>query len=142
MIFDKLTKEENKIVFIYTTCSSREEAKSIGFSVVEDRLAVCADFWPIDSIYPWQNVIEEVGQYMLVLTTEKSLAEKVVKFVEGLHSYEIPFITVCDTFMSNTSYKNWVKGTIEDTAEYISEYEKKKKDKDEAEGVYQYGRLK
>ena len=141
MIFDRVEKEEKKIVFIYTTCSNKEEARLIGFSVIEERLAVCADFWPINSIYPWQDVIQEASQYMLMITTEKLLAEKLIKFVEKIHSYKIPFITEIDSSISNSAYKLWVNKTLEGKTKYLSTYEKEQKDQKAEEGVYQYGRL-
>ncbi len=78
MLVEKVGHSGEKIVFVYTTVSSRDEAKSLSFSVVEEKLAVCADFWPIESIYPWQGVLQEVEQYMVMFTTESALSKNLL----------------------------------------------------------------
>ena len=140
MIIDEVKKE--KVVFVYTTVSGREEARSIGLASVEEKLAVCADFWAISSIYPWENVIQDVDQYMLVLTTEKSLAEKLVNFVAGIHSYTVPVVAACDVGFMHAPYLFWVDKTLKDKANYLSTDDEKKIQEDiEADG-YHPGKLK
>jgi len=142
MIFDKLQKNEQDLVSVCTTCASREEAKSIAFSVVEEKLAACADFWPISSIYPWQEVVQEVDQYMLVVTTQRPFSEKLIKFITGLHSYSIPFVAEYEVKNASLLYKTWVDETLHGNKEYITEYEKKIRDVSKEEGVYHPGKLK
>ncbi len=142
MIFDKLQKDNEDISYVFTTCSSRQEAKSIAFSVVEERLAGCADFWPISSIYPWQDVIEEVDQYMLMISTQKPLTEKLMKFIGGIHSYSIPFIVASDTRNANVLYKNWMNEILQGDNKYITSEEKIIRDKIAEEGDYHPGKLK
>jgi len=145
MIFDKISKEERErdnVVSIYTTCSGLQEAKDIGFSAIRDRLAACVDFWPISSIYPWQGVIEEIDQYILIFTTQKAKCHDLIQFIGKMHSYKIPFISQIDTKNTSFLYKNWVDKTLNDEVKYVTSYEKKIIKKKEAEGVYHPGELK
>ncbi|MGY4884894.1 MAG: divalent cation tolerance protein CutA, partial [Nanobdellota archaeon] len=43
------------MVFIYTTCATQEEAKSLAKLIIDKKLGACVDYWPINSIYNWQG---------------------------------------------------------------------------------------
>lgn len=142
MIVEKITHESKDIVFIYTTCQSADEARSIGLATIEERLAISADYWIIGSIYPWRGVIQDVEQYMLMLTTQKSLSERLIKYIEGLHSYSTPMITRLDTALINPNYTFWVENTLSAKDAYISEEERRQREEDENSDGYHYGKLK
>ena len=94
MLYEKINKDDEDIVFVYTTCGSVKEARDIGFLAIEEKLAISADYWEMNSIYPWQNVIQEASQYMLVLTTEKIISSKLISFIESILSLQ----NGCSTF--------------------------------------------
>ena len=142
MLVEKITQEPKNIVFIYTTCQSADEARSIGLAAIEERLAISADYWVIGSIYPWRGVIQDVEQYMLMLTTQKSLSERLIKYIEGLHSYSTPMITRLDTALINPNYTFWVESTLSAKDAYISEEESGQREEDENSKGYHYGKLK
>ena len=140
MLFERVDKDAKNIVFIYTTCHSKEEARKIGLSAIYEKLAISADYWVINSIYPWSNIIQEGEQYMLILSTQKNLSEKLIKHIELEHPYTVPVIVRSDISMTNQSYSFWVDNILTSNKEYITESEdqiKKKKEKGE-----HYNRLK
>ncbi len=141
MLFESVDKESKNIVFVYTTCSGIEEARSIGLSAVEEKLAISVDYWPVNSIYPWQNVIKEIDQCMLIFSTQKILSDKLMKHIEAEHSYEVPMVIRSDMKITNQPYSFWVDNTLSNKDKYLTEeeYEHKKK---EEEGGYQYDKLK
>lgn len=128
MLFEIIDKNSKDIVFVYTICSSLEEARDMGYGAVKNKLAISMDYWSVNSIYPWQNVIQEVEQYMLMFSTEKSLSQKLVKHIEAEHSYKIPMIVVTKTDMTNISYSSWVHNTLDDERKYSEESNKNKND--------------
>lgn len=140
MLFEKIDKDDKKIVFVYTTCPSVKEAREIGLSVVRERLAISADYWIINSIYPWSNVIQEGEQYMLMFATQKYLSEKLMKHVESLHSYSVPVVVRTDISLANHPYTFWVDNTLTGKGEYITETEDEVREKNER--GYHYDRLK
>mgnify|MGYP003424469163 CR=1 FL=1 len=144
MLVEKVEKENLNIVFVYTTCHDWEEARSIGLSCIGEKLAVCSDSWEVNSIYPWRGVIQEVGQHMVMLTTEKRLASKLIEYIETIHSYTTPMVGVLDTALMNSSYKFWADITLRNTDKYVSEKELQIKmiEKDEEESGYHFGKLK
>jgi len=128
MLFEPVNKELKNIVFVYTTCSSLEEARSLGLSSVNEKLAISADYWFVDSIYPWNGVVVEGNQYMLMLATQKELSEELIKYIEIRHSYHIPMIAICDVPTTNHLYYSWVENTLANKDKYISEDEEKMKE--------------
>ena len=141
MLFETVQKDQKDIVYVYTTCGSTEEARLIGLSAVEEKLAISADYWVINSIYPWKNVIEEIDQCMLMFATEKQLSDKLMKHIETEHSYDVPVVIRLDTAITNQPYSFWVDNMLSSKEKYITEEEYEKKKKDEEEG-YKYDKLK
>jgi len=140
VLYEKVDKDLNDIVFVYTTCSSLNEAKSIGLSAIKERLAISADYWIINSIYPWKNVIQDIDQSMLVFATQKRLGEKLIKHIEAEHSYSVPVIIMSNSLMTNQSYSFWVDNTLSSKDKYITEEEHQLQKKKKNDPIY--GRLK
>jgi len=122
-LYQKVEKGDEDIVFVYTICSNKAEARSMGLLAIEEKLAISMDSWIINSIYPWQGVVEEVDQYMLMFSTQKKKSDALVKFIEDEHSYKIPMIAKCQTNMTNMSYQLWVDDTLKNTDKYMTEEE-------------------
>lgn len=131
MLIEKVEKKSKDIVFVYTTCANIFEAKEIGFSSVNEKLAISADYWLINSIYPWKRVIQEIDQYMLMLTTKRDLSEKLIKYIEEKHSYSVPVIIGSDFSIISPSYLFWLNTTLEDKEGYITEAEYQKSKNEE-----------
>lgn len=142
MIIDILNKDSEGTVFVYTTCRDREEARDLARSAVENHLAVCGDFWEVESVYPWHGVLEDVDQCMLMLTTNRQLSEKLTIFLGELHSYDVPMFISTDTNHTSELYKLWMQKTLEEKGKFITPEEKDKKEKYEEEDGYHPGKLK
>lgn len=142
MFLENVRKESRDLVFIRTTCSTKQEAQKIGLSAVENKLAISADYWLIESIYPWKGVVQQIGQYMLVFTSQKCLGDKLINFIDKIHSYKTPMISLIETSKINYPFKFWMDGLLANDDKYISEKEAKAKKTEDEEGVYHYGKLK
>lgn len=130
-----LEKEEKNIVCVYTTCSNKEEVDSLSISAIKEKLAISVDYWIINSIYPWNGVIKETNQYILMFSTQKGLSEKLIKHIESIHPYLIPVIARCDTSMINQQYGFWADSFLSNKDKYLTEKEFKIK-KEEEENAY------
>jgi len=131
MLFEKIDKSDKNIVFVYTTCFNIGEARMMGLSAVNKKLAISADYWIINSIYPWMDVIQEGEQYMLMFSTQKALSEKLIKHIEAEHSYSVPVIVQLDVSLANQPYTFWVDNLLTKEGEYITETEAEIKKKNE-----------
>ena len=98
-----------KFCSVYVTAGSEQEAAMIGRTLVEEKLAACANILPARSIYRWEGKIEDEGEAVMFLKTREELAEKVIARVKELHSYDVPCI-VCFPFeKGNIDYLRWIE---------------------------------
>ncbi len=142
MLIEKVDTKDKDIVFVYTTCSGREEARHLGLCAIEERIAICADFWAVESVYPWQGVMQDVDQYMVVITTQKVFADDLINFIRGLHSYSIPMISEVDTKFTNKTYLEWADKVLHNSEDLLSEEEGYIKSKNDKYDGYTPGVLK
>jgi periplasmic divalent cation tolerance protein len=97
--------------FCYVTAGSRHEALSIGRTVVEERLAACANVLEImASIYWWQGALEQADEAVLILKTRAELVERLTARIMELHSYECPCVVALPIAAGNPQYLDWVAG--------------------------------
>jgi periplasmic divalent cation tolerance protein len=94
---------------IYITTKDEEEARRIGKTLVEEKLAACVNIHPIKSIYRWGGGIEEEEETALLVKTKAELADEVIERVKELHSYEVPCIVSLPIEKGNPAYLKWIK---------------------------------
>ncbi len=96
-------------IVIYITTGSVSEAKKIGSTLVEEKLAACSNIIsPIRSIYSWQGKICDDNEALMILKTKKKLFKQIVKRVEKLHSYEVPEIIAIPIIEGSSKYLSWL----------------------------------
>lgn len=97
----------------YITVKNKKEAEKISQTLVEEKLAACVNtISPINSIYRWKGKIEKAREALLVIKTKKSLAQKIIKKVKSIHSYECPEIIFTEIEKGNKEYLGWIKKNI------------------------------
>lgn len=97
------------MIFVFTTCKNKKEAKRIGLALVRKRLAVCCKVWPIESIYWWDKKIVKDKEVALIIETLKKNFRKVEHEVKRLHSYTIPCILEIPIKKASREYLDWLK---------------------------------
>jgi periplasmic divalent cation tolerance protein len=100
------------MVFIYTTCANEKEAKLLGKLIIDKKMGVCVDYWPINSMYNWEGDLKEVSQIMLMITTLEHKLEEVNDLISEHHSYSTPLIAGVDICRMNRAYKEWMTEKI------------------------------
>ena len=100
----------DSIVTVYATFGSDEEARRICRTVVEERLAACANIiGPCHSIYRWQGEIEEAGEVAPMFKTAADKTETLVARIAELHSYDVPAAVVWPIASAFPPYAEWVR---------------------------------
>jgi len=94
----------------WTTTGSREDALRLGCSLVETRLAACAQIsGPITSIYPWEGRIESAEEFRLTIKFSTSCAAAVAKWLKDNHPYDTPQWISCRIDAGSEKYLKWVE---------------------------------
>ncbi|HIJ98740.1 TPA: divalent-cation tolerance protein CutA [archaeon] len=98
-------------ILIYTTTPTEEKAKIIAKHLLEKRFIACANIFPIQSIYRWENKITEDKEFVLLLKTLEKNYRKVKEEIEKIHPYKIPCIAKIN-ISPNKKYSNWLEKEI------------------------------
>lgn len=94
---------------VYVTAGTEEEAAGIGRTLIEERLAACVNILPANSIYRWEDTVEQDSEVVMFVKTRSSFSEKVIERIKSLHSYEVPCIVVLPIQQGNPDYLQWIE---------------------------------
>ncbi len=99
---------------VYITAASLEEAKKIGKTLVEERLAACVNIFPIQSIFRWKEKIDEANEFGMIVKTKSKKIKEIEQRVKELHSYEIPCVVSFRMDEGSDDYLEWIEESVED----------------------------
>jgi periplasmic divalent cation tolerance protein len=104
-----MDKNNERVVFVYTTWPSIVEAERAGRQLVERRLCACVNILPgMVSLYWWQGAIERGEEAVMIVKTRAVLAEQVRTSVRQMHSYTTPAVLVLPIETTDPDYKKWL----------------------------------
>jgi len=96
-------------IVVFITAPNEKEAAAISRTLVEERLAACANIIPtVRSIYRWQGSVEDEQEVLMIVKTKKSLFERLKQRVKELHSYEVPEIIGLPLAEGSKEYLDWI----------------------------------
>lgn len=93
---------------ILTTAGSSDEARSLGRGLVEAGLVVCAQLLPIDSVYSWQEKVEEDSEVLILLKARGDRYEAIESYLLEHHSYDTPELLQLDVERGSEAYLAWI----------------------------------
>jgi periplasmic divalent cation tolerance protein len=94
---------------LYITCPTHEEACRIGRTLVEERLAACANILPgITSIFCWENKMQEASEVVIIAKTTAERLETAIARIKALHSYDCPCVVAVKIDGGNEDFLRWV----------------------------------
>ncbi|HEY5653324.1 MAG TPA: divalent-cation tolerance protein CutA [Pontiella sp.] len=100
--------------FVYVTTKNEADAKLIARTVLEERLAACANILgSVQSVYWWEGKVCEDKEVALVLKTTDSAKAKLVERVKQIHSYEIPCIICLPIADGNPEFIDWIRREVQ-----------------------------
>jgi len=100
---------------VLTTASSGDEARNLGRTMVEERLAACATLIPtVESIYRWEDKVETARETLLVIKTDASQVAALKSRLLALHSYDTPEFLVLPVESGSEGYLAWMRASLPD----------------------------
>jgi periplasmic divalent cation tolerance protein len=98
-----------RILVVLVTCPNRRTAETIGRTLVEERLAACANVVPgLTSIYRWQGKICRDSEVLVLLKIRRSCFPALARRVRQLHPYSVPEIVALPIVLGSPTYLAWV----------------------------------
>ncbi len=98
--------------WVYVTCRDRAEAGKIAELVVKKRLAACANWFPVRSVYWWDEKLERASEVALVLKTTAGHVKPLVAAIKKAHSYKVPCIEALPILEGNPDYLRWIRDEV------------------------------
>lgn len=100
----------HEFVQVQTTLDDRKDAENLIREVVERRLAACGQLvGPVESVYWWEDSIEETQEWLCVFKTVAGLAEDLEEFIIAAHPYDVPEVVVLPIVGLSESYGEWIE---------------------------------
>ncbi len=101
------------VVTVTALFASEAQARAIGRTVVEERLAACVNMGgAVHSIYHWQGDIAEASEVVASFKTTAAMADALIARIADLHSYEVPCIYAAPIDKLLASYADWVEENV------------------------------
>jgi len=99
----------DRVVLIYTTCETPDEAKSVAHELVKRKLAACANIFPaMTAVFEWEGETQEGTETAMFVKTRTALAETVTAEIKRLHSYDVPAVAVLEVSGGNRAFLDWI----------------------------------
>lgn len=85
-------------------------------TLVERRLAACAQIEPIESIYRWKGAIEHDSEQRVLFKTVAARYAALAEAIRALHGYELPAIHALSLEPIDPLYARWIEQQCGDDA--------------------------
>lgn len=102
-------RETMSATLVYMTAGSMEEARSVGASLVERRLAACVNILPgMLSQYRWEGSVQTDEEVVLIAKTRGELVDALTGHVREIHSYDCPCVVALPIEGGNPAFLQWI----------------------------------
>ncbi len=96
-------------IVVLITAPDEDGAAGIGRTLVEERLAACANIVrAVRSIYRWKGEIFDEPECLLVIKTVSGNFRKLEERVRSIHPYEVPEIIALEISEGSRPYLDWI----------------------------------
>lgn len=97
------------MLVVLTTTPNEIEAETLARQIVEEKLAACIQILPpMKSFYFWENGVQNETEHLLLIKTLTEKFADLEKFIQAVHSYEVPEIVAFRAEKVSESYLNWL----------------------------------
>ena len=97
-----------KPVLIISTYPNKKSILEIANDLVKNKIIACVNISKIDSVYSWNDTIQNSAEYIAIFKTIKKNKTKLKKKITETHPYDVPEIVEIDVISINKSYLNWL----------------------------------
>lgn len=96
------------LIVIYTAVANIEDARKIAQSLVTQKLVACAQISNIESIYTWDDAVQQEAEFSLSLKTTAANYARVEAAIRQMHPYQLPEIYAVPVTQAFEPYAQWV----------------------------------
>ncbi|MQS13049.1 divalent-cation tolerance protein CutA [Streptomyces kaniharaensis] len=103
-----MAANEHGFVVVTTTHETEDRARDLASAAVRDRLAACAQVYPVRSVYWWEGEVQDAEEWRIDLKTRAELADRLGAFLTERHPYETPEVVAVPVVAGSPGYLAWV----------------------------------
>ena len=97
-------------LLVFSTFPDSDTARRLAQTLVEERLAACANLLPaVESIYRWKGAVENATEVLAILKTTTETYPRLEQRLKELHPYELPEIVAISLAGGLAGYLAWVE---------------------------------
>ncbi|WP_427158437.1 divalent-cation tolerance protein CutA [Aliinostoc sp. HNIBRCY26] len=96
-------------IAVVTTVSNLIEAQRMARTLVEQKLAACAQISEIESFYVWDNAVQNEKEFRVLFKTTDENYQAIEEAIKQLHSYELPPIHAFKLEHIYAPYAEWIE---------------------------------
>lgn len=94
---------------VYMTAGSADEARTIGETLVAEKLAACVNLIEgMTSIYRWQGKVQRESEIVMIAKTHENCVAALTERVKALHSYDCPCVVSIPIEGGNPDFLAWI----------------------------------
>lgn len=100
-------------LLVITTAETEADAERLARLLVELELAACVQVLPrMTSIYRWQGKVEQSGETLLLIKTNRAAYSRLEAAIKQNHSYDTPEIIAVPVEAGLNEYLNWLSAAV------------------------------
>ena len=98
---------------VITTVEHKADAEKIAKSLLEKRLAACAQIiGPMTSYFHWQGKLDSAQEYLCLIKSRDDLFQELEAAIINIHPYEVPEIVATPITNGGKDYLNWLAAEV------------------------------
>ncbi|MFJ4677507.1 divalent-cation tolerance protein CutA [Kitasatospora sp. NPDC088783] len=105
---------QGSYLVVTTTHDDETKARELATAVVQERLAACAQVYPISSVYWWDGEVQSGAEWRVDFKTRADLGNRLTTFIGEQHSYDTPEIIAVPVVTGSPSYLEWITAETTD----------------------------
>jgi periplasmic divalent cation tolerance protein len=91
----------------YVTLNNVEEANNISLLLLENKMAVCTNMFPITCAYRWEGEIKHGQEVVLIIKTKEGKRDEIEKVIKQYINYT-NFIAEINVDSVNDNFLQWL----------------------------------
>lgn len=97
------------MLLVYITAPDPETARTLGMTLVRERLAACANIIDgMESCYWWEGKVESAQESVCLCKTTEAAYASLEKRAKELHPYDVPCIVALPLVRGHEPFMRWL----------------------------------
>ena len=95
------------LALYYLTFGKSDEAQAVAYDLLRERIAVCANWFPITSAYLWEDAVQQESETVLIVKARSGMRE-LIEAVARRHIDYTHFVGEIPLASVNADFAQWL----------------------------------